>query len=56
MQLKKICAGSYISPDGKYYAVRMDDNGWWSVGECPGTHIADFKTLRESRQFIKEVN
>ena len=53
VKLKKIVAGSYSTEDGIYYAVRMEDNGWWTVGEHPGNHIEDFKTLRDARAFIK---
>ena len=50
--LKKVRAGYYLSPDDKFYAVKMQDNGWWAVGTTPGNHIKDFRTLKEARRFI----
>ena len=50
--LKKVKAGQYLSQDSNYYAVQMQDNGWWAVGKTPGNHIKDFRTLREARRFI----
>jgi hypothetical protein len=50
--LKKVRAGCYLSSDTTFYAVRMEDNGWWAVGKTPGNHIEDFRTLKEARRFI----
>ena len=50
--MKKVAAGSYLSEDTNFYAVKMEDNGWWAVGRTPGNHIEDFRTLKEARQFI----
>jgi hypothetical protein len=47
--MKRIRAGSYQS--GRYYAVRMEDNGWWTVG-LGSNHIEDFRTYKEARLFI----
>ena len=50
--LTKVRAGCYLSPDNNFYAVKMEDNGWWAVGRTPGNHIKDFRTLKDARRFI----
>ena len=52
IKMKKVAAGYYLSEDTNFYAVKMQDNGWWAVGKTPGNHIKDFRTLKDARLFI----
>ena len=52
--LKRIRAGYYESPDGKYYVFR-GSNGWWNMGEKQTTanfHIEDYKSYAAARTAV----
>lgn len=55
--LKRTKAGAYTSPDGKYYAVRLE-NGWWSVGSRTPNgdeHIEDYESYAKARFRIVQL-
>jgi hypothetical protein len=61
MRLKRISAGNYETPDGRYYIVKQVNSVylsdiWWILGEVINDqceHIDDFPSMKEARERLK---